>query len=80
MYVVLIRLLTQLNLICTTACNTLDSEKARFGELFFMFLIQLKVIRFFQRNSCKLVAMFLVSQACEIYDQTELRGERSQLN
>jgi hypothetical protein len=45
-----------------------------------MFLIQLKVIRFFQRNSCKLVAMFLVSQACEIYDQTELRGERSQLN
>ncbi len=36
-----------------------------------MFLIQLKVIRFLSKNSCKLDAMFLVSQACEIYDQTQ---------
>ncbi len=36
-----------------------------------MFMIQLKVIRFLLNNSCKLIAMFLVSQACEIYDQTE---------
>jgi hypothetical protein len=35
-----------------------------------MLLIQLKVIRFL-KNSCKLDAMFLVSQACEIYDQTQ---------
>jgi hypothetical protein len=73
MYVVLTRLLTQLNLICTTACNTLDSEKARFGELFYVF-DSIESHTLFQRNSCKLVAMFLVSQACEIYDQTELRA------
>ncbi len=70
MYVVLTRLLTQLNLICTTACNTSQIKKLASASFFYA-LIQLKVIRFLLKNSCKLDAMFLVSQACEIYDQTQ---------
>ncbi len=60
MYVVLTRLLTQLNLICTTACNTSQIKKLAAAS-FFMLLIEIEFHTLLRKNSCKLVAMFLVS-------------------
>ena len=45
-----------------------------------MFLFQFEFHTFLIKNSGKLIPMFLVSQACEIYDQTEQGNNSFLLN